>query len=293
MKKLLLLINPSAGKSAIRSQLIDVIDTFNKADYQVTSVVTQNKGHLSETVMKTGNEYDTVVCCGGDGTLNITVSALCELEEPPVLGYIPAGTTNDFAKSRGISSIPTGAARQIAEGEVRNIDLGFLGGRPYVYVAAFGMLSNVSYETPRQLKQNIGHAAYLLEGIKAFSKHKSYNISFRIDGELLEGEFICGMLTNTRRVGGFSLPIISDLMLDDGVIDITLVKKPRSADDTTKLFNAVVTQQPDDNMVYQIRANSISYESDKMISWTLDGEFGGSYKRQSVQLREHFLKIVY
>ena len=125
------------------------------------------------------SEHDLVVCCGGDGTLNLTVNALTKLDDPPVLGYIPGGTSNDFAKTRGISSVPMNAARQIVEGEVHEIDLGFFGDKAYAYIAAFGVLSDVSYETPRQLKQNIGHAAYVLEGVKALSKNKNYNISSR------------------------------------------------------------------------------------------------------------------
>ncbi len=292
MKKLLLLINQKAGKSALRSQLIDIIDLFIKNDYLVTSVVTQSAEHLTETV-KNNNTYDLIVCCGGDGTLNMTIDAMCRSGSTAYLGYIPCGTTNDFAKSRGIPSTPLNAAKQILEGTAHEIDLGFLGERPYAYIAAFGMLSEVSYETSTQLKKNIGHAAYVLEGIKALGKNNSYNITFTIDGKVHEGEYLLGLLTNTRRVGGFQLPIIRDFMIDDGHIDITLVKYPKTTEDASKLFNSFITQQPDNEMVFQYRATRLEYICDKEIPWTLDGEYGGSYKEQTVEIRERCLKIFY
>ncbi len=293
MKKLLLIINPVAGKSALRSQLIDIVDIFVKADYVVTTVVTQSREHLLNTIDELASSHDLLVCSGGDGTLNMTVDALTKLENPPVLGYIPGGTTNDFAKTRGISSVPTQAAKQIAQGEIHEVDLGYFGAKPYLYIAAFGALSDVSYETPRQLKQNIGHAAYVLEGVKALTKNKSYNIRFKIDGHEVEGNFIHGMITNTQRVGGFKLPIIGDFLLDDGLVDITLVRKPETADDATKLLNALLTQQPDGTMVFQHRGKSLEYEADKEVPWTVDGEFGGSFKKQNVFIKKRYLKMIY
>lgn len=293
MKKLLLLINPVAGKSALRSQLIDIVDLFTKNGYTVVSVVTQSASHITDVIKDSGSDYDLIVCCGGDGTLNLTVDAMSKYAPSAMLGYIPCGTTNDFAKSRGISATPSNAARQIVEGTVHEIDLGFLGERPYAYIAAFGMLSEVSYETSRQLKKNIGHAAYVFEGIKSLSKTSSYSIKFNIDGEELEGDFMFGMFTNTRRIGGFQLPIIKEFMLDDGLIDITLVKYPKSSEDYSKLLNSFVIQQPDNEMVYQFRASSLHYVCDKDIPWTLDGEYGGSYREQSVQIKQCCLKMLY
>lgn len=293
MKKLLLVINPEAGKSALRSQLIDVVDLFTKNGYIVTSVVSQSSDHVGEILREYANNSDLIVCCGGDGTLNLTVSAMSELSAPPYLGYIPCGTTNDFAKSRGISSTPLTAAKQIVEGSVHEIDLGFLGEKPYAYIAAFGMLSEVSYETPRQLKKNIGHAAYVLEGIKSLSKTNCYNIKFTIDGEVHEGEYMLGLLTNTRRIGGFNIPIIKDFVLDDGLIDITLVKYPKNAEESTKLLNSFVTQQPDNEIVFQYRASKLEYVSDSKIPWTLDGEYGGSYNKQTVEIKQRCLKLLY
>lgn len=293
MKRLLLIINPSAGKSALRSQLIEVIDTFTKGDYEVTAVVTQSKRHFSQTVRENAEKHDIVVCCGGDGTLNMTVNELASVEKKPMLGYIPCGTTNDFAKTRGISSVPLNAARQIIEGEERGIDVGFFGKKTYVYVAAFGVFSDVSYATPSQMKQNIGHAAYVLEGVKSLVKKNEFSAKFRIDGKTVEGDFVYGMVSNTRRIGGFELPIISDFTIDDGLLDIILIKSPKAPEDHTKLFNALIMQQEDNEMVYKFRASSLSYESTNEIPWTLDGEYGGSLKRQRISVRKKFLTMIY
>lgn len=293
MKKLLLLINPSAGKSALRSQLIEVIDTFIKGGYVVTTVVTQSKEHFSETMSQTGEGYDTIVCCGGDGTLNMAVKEIAALEKKPKLGYIPCGTTNDFAKTRGISSIPTSAAQQITNGLERAIDIGYFGNRPYVYVAAFGMFSDVSYATPAQMKQNIGHAAYVLEGVKSLIKKNEYKVKFKIDGKTVEGDFVYGMVSNTRRIGGFELPIISDFTIDDGMLDIILIKAPKAPEDHTKLINALITQQEDNEIVYKFRASTFEYESPTKIPWTLDGEYGGSFKKQRISIKEKFVTMVY
>ncbi len=293
MKKLLLIANPVAGRTSVAGQLIYVIDTFVKADYDVTVVTTQSESHLEKTVTERACEFDVIVCCGGDGTLNLTVNALCKLPSPPKLGYIPCGTTNDFAKSRGISAVPVEAAEQIVNGEIHSIDVGFFGDKPYVYVAAFGVFTDTSYATPRQLKQDIGRAAYLIEGVRSFANRTGYHIKFDINGEILEDDFIYGMFTNTRRIGGFELPIIRNFSLDDGMIDVTLVKETKNPDESAKFLNALITQQADDKVVYQFRTSEITYEADSAVAWSLDGEYGGSFKKQTICIKSGMIDMLY
>lgn len=293
MKKLMLIANPVAGKTSVASQLINVIDTFVKADYDVTVVTTQSEEHLKNTVSERACEFDTVVCCGGDGTLNLTVNALCGIKTDVKLGYIPCGTTNDFAKSRGISAVPVEAAEQIVRGSVHSIDVGFFGEKAYVYVAAFGVFSDTSYATPRYLKQDIGRAAYLLEGVKSLVNKTSYHIKFDIDGHVLEDDFIYGMFTNTRRVGGFQLPIIKGFSLDDGKIDVTLIKETKNPNEKAKFINAMITQIADDRVVYQFRATSVNYECTAEIPWSLDGEYGGAFKSQTVSVKNGIVDMLY
>lgn len=293
MKKLLLIVNPVAGRTSIAGQMINVIDTFVKADYDVTVVTTQSEVHLIKTVEERACEFDLIVCCGGDGTLNLTVDALCRQKNRPCVGYIPCGTTNDFSKSRGISSVPVEAAEQIAGGTVHSIDVGFFGSKAYIYVAAFGVFTDTSYATPRHLKQDIGRAAYILEGVKSFVNKTNYHVKFEINGEVLEGDFMYGMFSNTRRVGGFELPIISSFTVDDGMIDVTLVKAVKTPEDNTKLLNALITQQADDKMIYQCRTSKISYESDTEIPWSLDGEYGGAFKKHTLEIKTGCIDMLY
>jgi len=293
MKKLMLLVNPAAGKSAIGSRMIDLIDVFIKGGYEVETVVSQSVEHLREQIETRGSDFDTVVCCGGDGTLNLTCASLLKLEHRPKLGYIPCGTTNDFAKTRSISSNPIRAAKQIVKGDEHVIDVGYFGDRAYIYVAAFGVFSDVSYATSRSLKKAIGHAAYVLGGIKALVKIKSYHIKFNINDEVIEDDFIYGMVSNTMRVGGFKLPIFNKFDLDDGLIDITLVKKPKGIKDRSRLVNALIAQKSDGVELMQFRAQSFSYDCSKDIPWTLDGEFGGAYKDRTVKIVSGLITMLY
>ena len=295
MKKLMLLVNPSAGKSAMGPRMIEIVDIFIKGGYDVETVVSQSVEHFKESVISRGAEFDTVVCCGGDGTLNMTCGALLELEESvrPKLGYIPCGTTNDCARTRGISSDPVKAAKQIVNGAEHKIDVGFFGDKTYIYVAAFGVFSDVSYATSRSLKKAIGHAAYVLGGIKAVAHIKSYHVKFTINGDTIEDDFIYGMVSNTMRVGGFKLPLFKEFELDDGLIDITLVRKPKGIKRRSRLVNALIKQKSDGVELMQFRADSFSYECDKEIPWTLDGEFGGAYNERKVRIVGGLVTMLY
>lgn len=293
MKRLMLLVNPAAGKSAIGSKMIDLIDVFIKGGYEVECVISQSAEHLRQQVSDRAGDFDTIVCCGGDGTLSLTCAALLGVERAPRLGYIPCGTTNDFAKTRSISSDPIKAAKQIVKGEEHVIDVGYFGDRPYIYVAAFGAFSDVSYATSRSLKKAIGHAAYVLGGLKALLKIKSYHVKFNINGEVIEDDFIYGMVSNTMRVGGFKLPIFKKFELDDGLIDITLVRKPKGIKARSRLVNALIAQKSDGVELMQFRAQSFSYECEKEIPWTLDGEFGGAHKERTVKIVSGLITMLY
>lgn len=291
----MLLVNPSAGKSALGSSMIEIIDIFIKGGYVVETVVTQSVDHLKDTVACRGADFDVIVCCGGDGTLSLTCTALLEVDKDsrPALGYIPCGTTNDCAKTRGISSDPEKAAKQIVNGDEHIIDVGFFGERPYIYVAAFGVFSDVSYATSRSLKKAIGHAAYVLGGIKALAHIKSYHIKFEINGETVEDDFIYGMVSNTMRVGGFKLPLFKKFSLDDGLIDITLVRKPKGIKARSRLVNSLIKQKSNGVELMQYQADSFSYECTKEIPWTLDGEFGGDHKEKEVKIVGGLVKMRY
>ena len=292
MKKMLFLINPVSGKLVLNDSLMEVIEVFANGDYEINVRLTKNKDDMIETA-KNADQYDIVVCCGGDGTLNIVAGAVYEKGADTLIGYIPGGTTNDFANSRRIDTVAVGEAKQIVEGNIRDTDLGLLNGLPFVYVAAFGMFSDVSYMTSRELKQNLGHAAYLLEGLKSIGTAKPYNARITYDGGIIEGDFIYGMVSNSRRVGGFEMPIMQNVLYDDGEMEMLIVRHPKSAADIQKIINSLVTQTPDDSMVYMFKTTKAHIESIEDIPWSLDGEYGGSYADAVIEVKEAAVKMIF
>ncbi len=293
MKKLLFLINPVSGKMALRDDLMAVIEVFSKADYDINVYLTKSEDDMKEQVVSRGADFDLVVCCGGDGTLNMVVGTVYEHHVDTTVGYIPGGTTNDFANTRHIDTYVVGAAKQICEGMVRDIDLGVLNGHPFVYVAAFGMFSELSYLTTREMKQNMGYAAYVMGGIKSLAKSKPYKLKVEYDGRVIEDDFIYGMVSNSRRVGGMEMPIMKNVLFDDGEMEITLVRHPKNPADTQKLINCLVTQIADYNTVYIFKASEVKISCEDEIPWTVDGEFGGSYREADVVVVPAAVKMMF
>ena len=204
MGKLLLIVNPTAGKARAKDNLLGIVDTLNKGGWQVEVHVTQSRLDAMETAAARGGDVDLLVCSGGDGTLSETISGMMRLKHPPRLGYIPAGSTNDFASSLGIPKRVLDAARNVVEGTPVPVDIGqFCGRRNFVYVAGFGAFTEVSYMTPQEKKNLLGHQAYMIEGMKSLANIKSYHMKVESDEFSMEEDFIFGMVTNTTSVGGF------------------------------------------------------------------------------------------
>ncbi len=291
MKKLLLLINPVTARSALTPHLIDVIDCFEKGGYAVTTHVTQRKNDTQDTVKSIGEQFDTVVCAGGDGTLNETVSAVLEFGRKPKVGYIPAGTTNDFAVSWGIPRKPVQAAERIALGEATPIDVSVFNGRPYVYVAAFGAFTEASYATPQPLKQSLGWSAYIFEGMKSLPSIRPIPMRIEYDGGVVEGDFLYGMMSNTRRVGGFDLKMREHISLSDGLMEIILIRRPDNPADNPKMLGAVLMQDTSSEFIVFAHTKSLRFETEDAVSWTIDGENGGEIRKGEIILKEHAVEL--
>lgn len=288
MKKLLLLANPVAGTTGLTGHLLDIIDKFVVAGYEVTVETTQHHGHCIEIIKEKGLRYDTVVVSGGDGTLNEAICAILELKKTvgsvPALGYIPAGTVNDFARSHNIPLNKTAAADVIAKGVSRACDIGLHQDRPFVYVAAFGSFTDTSYGTPQKLKNVFGKLAYLLFGASRLhtilTPHK---MKIEYDGGVIEGEFVYGSASNSSSVGGMKLPLRSDVSLDDGKFEVILFECPSSARKLRKLTEAIITRQADGFAAYQFSTEWLRITSENEIPWTIDGEFGGSHSQVEIK----------
>ena len=290
-KQMLFLYNPNAGRGGIKQHLSDVLELFVKAGYEVVVYPTHSGEDTFETVRDFTYPYDIVACSGGDGTLDSVVSGMVARTERIPIGYMPAGTTNDFASSLGIPKNTLNAARQIVEGYPFACDIGLLGERTFVYVAAFGMFTDVSYETSQEVKNVIGQAAYLLEGVKRLSKVPKYHIRVSYDDQVIEDDFILGMVTNTKSVGGFRSIIGSKVVFDDGQFEVTLVRYPKKITDLPVIAGALLAQKKDEHIV-QFRASEISFDAFEEISWTRDGEYGGTFEHVGVKNLNKAVRIM-
>lgn len=277
-KRMLLIINPRSGKGQIRTRLLDILDIFIKAGYQVQVHVTQKAMDAKMAVKQYGGGKDLVVCTGGDGTLNETICGLLELSKNVQLGYIPSGSTNDFATSLKIPRQMLVAARAVVSGEPFAVDVGkFCGERYFVYVAGFGAFTEVSYLTPQDKKNILGHQAYMLEGVRSLASLKSYEMRVEWDDNYLEGEFIFGVVTNTISVGGIKGLVGQNVELNDGYFEVLLIRKPKNPTDFTNLVTGLIQREEKDNpLVYKFKTKAIRFRSEEPVDWVLDGEFGGT-----------------
>ena len=284
MKRLLFIYNPHAGTGLIRRQLGEVVDAFAAAGYQVTLHPTTGPQDATRAAVEEAPLYDHVVCCGGDGTLNEVVTGLLELEHPPVLGYIPTGTTNDFAKNLHLPARLPAAASTAVSGVPRPCDLGKFNDRTFVYVAAFGAFTDVSYDTPQQFKNALGHLAYVLNGVSKLASLKPYHLRVEHEGNVIEDDFIYGMVSNTVSVGGFKGINPTAVHLDDGLFEVMLVRMPRSPADLNGIVTALLHQKPDaDGNVIGFHASEVTFTSPILLPWTLDGEYGGEVTEAKVR----------
>ncbi|MGN0307410.1 MAG: diacylglycerol/lipid kinase family protein [Lachnospiraceae bacterium] len=293
MKKILFVYNPKAGKAKIRNKLSDIIDTFIQADYEITIHSTQKKGDAVKVVEeRKKGEYELIVCSGGDGTLDEAVAGMMQSKELLPIGYIPAGSTNDFARSLGISSDMVQAAREIVRGKVFSCDIGKFNEKVFVYVAAFGMFTKVSYSTDQQLKNVLGHLAYLLEGAKSLSSIQSYKMRIEGEEERVEGDFILGMVTNSTSVGGFRNITAKDVELDDGKFEVLLVKRPITYVELDNTISFLRVPKFDSRCIQYFKSSSLKIYCEEKVSWTLDGEFGGEYKEIKIENLHKALPII-
>lgn len=278
MKKLLFIYNPHAGKARITAQLGRVTQVFQNHGYLTTLYATQGPGDGVWAAAALGSTFDHLVCCGGDGTLSEVVTGMRSLREPPLLGYIPAGTTNDFSKTLDLPLEDMEAAAELAvTGYPQPCDVGLVNGNHlFSYVAAFGVFTETSYATPQPMKNLLGHTAYILEGIRSLANLKTYHLRVTWDDGVLEDDFIYGMVSNSVSVGGFKGLANQTVVLDDGLFEALLVRAPKNLMDLNQVAAALVSRQPNENFI-SLQTGRIQFESTEPVNWTLDGEFGGAH----------------
>lgn len=293
MKRLLFIYNPHAGKELLKPKLSDIIDIFVKAGYEVVAYPTQSYRDAYRKVSEyDSDEYDLVVCSGGDGTIDEVVTGMMQRDKRDPIGYIPTGTTNDFANSLHIPKGLLRAADNAVNGTLFPCDVGKFNDDIFVYIAAFGLFTDVSYQTKQEMKNVLGHLAYVLEGTKRLFNVPSYRIKVTHDGETLEDEFIFGMVTNSRSVGGFRNMIGKQVVFDDGLFEVTLIKTPKNPLALQEIVASLLIEQVDTKHMYSFKTGRITFESLEEIPWTLDGEFGGAHDEVTVENLNRQLRIM-
>ena len=291
-KKMLLVYNPRSGTGVIRYKLFDIIEIFTKAGYDVLAHPTQETQDANRTVIQYASKMDMVVCCGGDGTLDEVVNGLMKSRPNMPIGYIPTGSTNDFAASLGISRDQITAARDIAEGRIQRCDIGRFNYRTFVYIAAFGRFTDVAYETDQTLKNVFGHGAYLLEAGKRLFNVPTYRLKVTSEEIQLEDEFVYGMVTNATSVGGMrNLPGL-DIDLADGLFEVRLVYPPKNPIDLSEIVTSLLNPKITTDHVLSFKTKSIRIECDDALAWTLDGEYGGSHTYAEITNLHKALHII-
>ena len=294
MKKLLFFVNPMAGTGTVRAGLMDILQEFAAAGYEITVHPTQGPRELSRVIAERGDRYDLIVVSGGDGTLNETTAGLMCLppERRRPIGYIPAGTVNDVASTLRLKRNPLRAARDIVTGEPFPLDVGRFGDRWFNYVAAFGLFTDVSYRTPQQGKQILGRLAYLLDGAKSLVGIRSIPVTMRLDGETVEENVLAGLVTSTTSVGGFRMKNKVGVSLNDGVFEVLLVRDIKSLADFNDAVSALLRGELErDTFVFR-RASHVEFTFPQPTDWTVDGEYGGTVTEAVIDNHRAAVQII-
>ena len=276
-RKLLFVINPRAGKGQIRHHLLQIITRFNQLGYDIEVETTQKPRDATHIAAEKGGRFDLLLCSGGDGTLNEIVNGLMELDSRrPLVGYIPAGSTNDFAYNlyEDLDDIQA-ISKAIANGCELTCDVGKFNGQHFIYCAAFGAFTLTSYETAQKSKNILGRLAYLLEGTKHLNSLKSHHFIVKYDNNTIEDDFVYGMVTNSDSVAGIRGFGGRNVQLDDGLFEVLLIRMPKNLFDLQQIIAGLIKLDFPSNHFYSFKTEAVVFDSPEIISWNLDGEFGG------------------
>lgn len=290
-KKLFFIYNPHAGKENIKGKLYGIIQAMSDAGYAITIYPTRAPQDAIEQIRNLPDDYDLVVCSGGDGTLDEVMTGMMHRKHKIPVGYIPAGSCNDFARSLQIPNNMDRAAEIAVRGVNYAIDVGSLNERNFIYVAAFGIFTDVSYTTKQEVKNVLGHMAYVLEGMKQLMNVKSYQLKVTSDEASFEGDFLFGMITNSKSVGGFKSIVGKNVIFDDGVFEMTFITRPKNPMELQEILAALLIEQIDTKYMYSFRSSRVVIESEEPVPWTLDGEFGGEHTHVEITNNQRAVEI--
>lgn len=290
----IIVVNPHAGRQNILKELGQVREVF-EASGAVTVAETKSAEQAAEVIQKAVRKRpDLLVCCGGDGTLNETVNEVLKAGTDIPLGYIPAGTTNDFASSLGISKEPVKAAQGIVAGAPKSLDVGSFGGKKFIYVASFGAFTQSSYATDQNLKNALGHFAYVLEGLKELPDLRPYTLRAETaEGEVFEGEYIFGALSNSTSIGGVAKLDPGQVDLSDGRFELTLVKRPKNLIELNRVLFSLMSGKFDGELIDFTHTKKISFTFEEPVPWSLDGEYASGGTKAEAEVLPKAIRLYF
>ena len=290
-KKLLLIVNPVAGIKKANNMLLDIVSIFCEEGYECTTQITTPELNAKEIVKKCGVDKDLIICIGGDGTFNEMISGCIESEIRPQLGYIPSGTTNDFANSMDLSLNPKTAAQNIMKGRAKDLDVGSFNGRIFAYTASFGMFTKASYSTRREMKNSLGYFAYVLSGAKELGDIRSYNVKITAGDKTVEGEYIFGGVCNSKRIGGM-LQLPSDVVdMNDGLLEALFIKMPQNAHEFMQLIFDLNANNLESSMFDFFSTEKLTVTTKDNIDWTIDGEYQKGEKEVEIKALKSAIQL--
>jgi len=294
LKKLLFIINPNSGKMRAKSYVLKIIQMFSKKGYVVTVYPTEKSGHGIEIAENYAKDFDLVVCCGGDGTLNEVVQGIMKSGANVPVGYIPAGSTNDLATSIKLPKSIMKAADFAVSNPSRKYDLGLFDDVKYFnYIASFGAFTETSYNTPQSLKNSLGHLAYILEGAKSLGNIYSFDMKIHYDGNVIEDEFIFGAVLNTTSMGGIMRLNNQNINFNDGMFEVLLIRNPDNVADLTTTINCLMSQKFDLDNVLLFPASEVTFECESPLDWSIDGELYKGSKNVNIKVIKDALNLIY
>lgn len=291
MKKMLLLANYHSGKGIIKLNIADMIDYYTKAGYEITVYSSQYASHITKLIGEKGAEYDHILCCGGDGTLNEAVNGIMSLDKKPNLSYIPCGSTNDFANSINIPTIVEDSYKTAVDGKPIAIDIGKFNDKYFAYVAGFGKFTNISYETPQNIKNILGYQAYLISAIKDLLNNKTYSMKITYDKGVIQDDIMIGLVSNSNSIAGIRKIFENYADLKDGLFEVLLVKNPKNKKFLQNIVTSILEKNFDNDLFYSFKTSKITFECEEDIKWTIDGEYGGDCSFAEISVEKQALNI--
>lgn len=293
MQKMLFIFNPKTGGGRLRGRLMEILCYFAGQDYELTVYPTGAKGDARRIAASKGAQHDIVVCCGGDGTLNEVVDGLHTLKNPPLLGYIPGGTTNDFASSLKLpkTDMMAAAKRAVYPKKILEIDVGQFNQRCFTYVAAVGAFTDVSYSTPQTFKNIFGYFAYIVEAIQKLPGLQPCHMCIEAGDERYEDDFLFGMVSNSTSVAGFSFLDKDDVHMNDGLFEVLMVRQPQNLADLRSVSSALLSHNTASSWILSLQVPKVTITSAKPLPWTLDGEYGGELDKVEIEVKPRAQRI--